>query len=75
MSTPNRTARKAAAINTTAAKARTSAGRATTKAGSSLDGSVGNRPVEPVVGKTIGGKGKGPAYEVPKPIRPKAVKK
>ena len=75
MSTPNRTAGKAAAINTTAAKARTSAGRATTKAGSSVVGDPGNRPAKPVVGKTIGGKGKDPVYEVPKPIKPKPMKK
>ncbi len=75
MSTPNRTARKAAAINTAAAKARTSAGRATTKAGSSAVGDLGRRPVKPVVGKVIGSKGKAPVYEVPKPIKPKPAKK
>lgn len=53
MSTPNRTARKSAAITDTG----------------------NNRIAKPTLGRSIGNKGKGPVYEVPKPVRPKTVKK
>lgn len=100
MSTANRSARKAAAITSTANKARTtadkSAGRVTRPALGRSAGSDGKEPVygisrpgirtdqpvksttakriaRPSLGRRIGGKG--PIYEVPKPVRIKHVKK
>ena len=75
MSTPNRSARKAAAIDTTANKARTAAGKAVTKPGRSTAGTGTSRIAKPTRGLQLGGKGKGPVYEVPKPVKPKPVKK
>lgn len=75
MSTPNRTARKTAAINSTANKARTSAGKAVTSPGKPIAGTGSNRIAKPTLGRSVGNKGKGPVYEVPKPVRPRAVKK
>ena len=75
MSVPNRTARKAAAIDTTANKARTAAGRATTKPGGPVAGTGPSRIAKPTLGRNTGNKGKGPVYEVPKPVRPNPKKK
>ena len=68
MSTPNRTARKTAAIDKTASKER---GARTTKpkTASSFTGKGAMLPVKPVAGK------KGPVYEVPKQPRRRTVKK
>lgn len=75
MSVPNRTARKAAAIDTTANKARTAAGRATTKPGGPVAGTGPSRIAKPTLGARLGSKDREPVYEVPKPVRPKPVKK
>ena len=75
MSTPNRTARKAAAITGTANKARTAAGKATTRPDKPIAYPHANRIAKPTLGHSIGSEGKGPVYEVPKPVRPKPVKK
>lgn len=75
MSTPNRAARKSAAINTTANKARTSAGKATTRPGKPIAGTGTGRVAKPTLGRTIGNKGREPVYEVPKPVKPRTAKK
>lgn len=75
MSTPNRTARKSAAITGTANKARTAAGKAVTRPGKSIAGTGSNRIAKPTLDRSVGNKGKGPVYEVPKPVKPRAVKK
>lgn len=61
MSMPNRTARKAATITDTTSKSHKPA--------------AGTGPAKPILGRNIGNKDKGPVYEVPKPVRPKPVKK
>lgn len=73
MSTPNRTARKTAAIDKVASKAR---GAKTTKpkTASSFAGKGAMLPVKPVAPKPVAGK-KGPVYEVPKQPRRRTVKK
>ena len=75
MSTPNRTTRKSAAITGAANKARTAAGKAVTRPDKPIAGTGANRIAKPTLGRSIGNKGKGPVYEVPKPVRPKPVKK
>lgn len=74
MSTPNRTVRKAAAIDKAASKAR---GAKTTKpkTASSFAGKGGMLPVKPVAPKPVVGKKKGPVYEVPTQPRRRTVKK
>lgn len=75
MSMPNRTARKAAAITDTTSKSRTSANKAVTGSDKPAAGAGSNRVAKPTLGRNIGNKDRGPVYEVPKPIRPKPVKK
>ena len=75
MSTPNRTVRKSAAITGAANKARTAAGKATTRPDKPIAGTGTGRVAKPTLGRNIGSKGKGPVYEVPKPVRPRTVKK
>lgn len=75
MSTPNRTARKSTAITGTANKARTAAGKAVTRPDKPIAGTGNNRIAKPTLCRSIGNKGKGPVYVVPKPIRAKTVKK
>lgn len=75
MSTPNRTARKAAAITSTANKARTAAGKAITRPDKPIAYPRANRIAKPTLGLQLGNKGKGPVYEVPKPVRPNPKKK
>lgn len=75
MSTPNRTMQRSAAIEKTTNKARTSAGKAVTRPDKPVAGTGANRIAKPTLGRNIGNKGKGHVYEVPKPVRPKPVKK
>lgn len=72
---------KASGTRTAASKAPTATGQVktagTVKASGKtgmLAGGVGSRAAKPI-GKVIGGKGRGPVYETPKPVRPRTVKK
>ncbi len=76
MSTANRSARKAAAITDTANKARTAAGKVTRpgiRPDRPVAGTGAKRIARPSLGRSI--RGRGPVYEVPRPVRPKPVKK
>lgn len=75
MSTPNRTARKSAAIDTMANKASSYAGKAVTQPGKPVRGTGSNRIAKPTLGSGIGGKDREPVYQVPKPVKPRTVKK
>ena len=75
MRTPNRTARKSAAITRAANKAGAIAGKTITTPGNAIDRTEFDRIKKQTMGRSAGNKGKGPAYPVPKPVKPRAVKK